>query len=148
MILNTKHFGQIDIDDKGIIDFPKGLPGFEDVRKFVLLTNNEEDSIFMWLQSVDNQDLAFVVIDPKHIKEDYEVDVHEEEVEELQLSEESETIILSIVVVPEDLMNMTANLKAPIIINNSNKKGKQVVLDCKDYHIKHYIMQELRQRGG
>ncbi len=148
MLLNTKHFGQIEIDDKGIIDFPKGLPGFEDVKKFVLLANDEEDSIFMWLQSVDNQDLAFVVIDPKLIKGDYEVDVQEEEVEELEIREESETIILSIVVVPEDLMNMTANLKAPIIINNSNKKGKQVVLDCKDYSIKHYIMQELNQRGG
>lgn len=148
MLLNTKHFGQIEIDEKGIIDFPEGLPGFEDVKKFVLLSNTGDNYMFQWLQSVDKPDLAFVVIDPKYIREDYEVEVPDEEVEELKLDEDSDTTILSIVVVPEDISQMTANLKAPIIINNTNKKGKQVVLDCKDYNIKHYIMQELNQRGG
>ncbi|KNY28624.1 flagellar assembly protein FliW [Pseudobacteroides cellulosolvens] len=148
MLLNTKHFGQIEIDEKGIIDFPEGLPGFEDVKKFVLLSNTGDNYMFQWLQSVDKPDLTFVVIDPKYIKEDYEVEVPDEEIEELELDEKSDTTILSIVVVPEDIAQMTANLKAPIIINNINKKGKQIVLDCKDYNIKHYIMQELNQRGG
>lgn len=148
MLLNTKHFGQLEVDEKGIIDFPEGLPGFEDAKRFVLIANGGEDSIFQWLQSIDNMDLAFVVIDPKIIKDDYIVDVPEEEVEELQIDESSETIVLCIVVVPEDLAKMTANLKAPVIINNTSKKGKQVVLDNNDYEIKHYIMQELRQRGG
>ncbi|HEY9062162.1 MAG TPA: flagellar assembly protein FliW [Pseudobacteroides sp.] len=148
MLLNTKHFGQLEVDEKGIIDFPEGLPGFEDAKRFVLIANSGEDSIFQWLQSIDNLDLAFVVIDPKIIKDDYIVDVPEEEVEELQIDESSETIVLCIVVVPEDLAKMTANLKAPVIINNTSKKGKQVVLDNNDYEIKHYIMQELRQRGG
>lgn len=148
MLLNTKHFGQLEVDEKGIIDFPEGLPGFEDAKRFVLIANGGEDLIFQWLQSIDNMDLAFVVIDPKIIKDDYIVDVPEEEVEELQIDESSETIVLCIVVVPEDLAKITANLKAPVIINNTSKKGKQVVLDNNDYEIKHYIMQELRQRGG
>jgi len=148
MLIDTRHFGQIEIDEKGIIDFPEGLPGFEYVKKFVLLSNSDEDNVFWWLQSVDKPDLAFVVIDPKYIKEDYEVDVPDEEVEVLNIDEKCDITVLSIVVVPEDITQMTANLKAPIIINNTNKKGKQVVLECKDYSIKHYIMQEHKQRGG
>jgi len=148
MLIDTRHFGQIEIDEKGIIDFPEGLPGFEYVKKFVLLSNSDEDNVFWWLQSVDKPDLAFVVIDPKYIKEDYEVDVPDGEVEVLNIDEKCDITVLSIVVVPEDITQMTANLKAPIIINNTNKKGKQVVLECKDYSIKHYIMQEHKQRGG
>lgn len=148
MLIDTRHFGQIEIDEKGIIDFPEGLPGFEYVKKFVLLSNSDEDNVFWWLQSVDKPDLAFVVIEPKYIKEDYEVDVPDEEVEVLNIDEKCDITVLSIVVVPEDITQMTANLKAPIIINNTNKKGKQVVLECKDYSIKHYIMQEHKQRGG
>ena len=148
MLIDTRHFGQIEIDEKGIIDFPEGLPGFEYVKKFVLLSNSDEDNVFWWLQSVDKPDLAFVVIDPKYIKEDYEVDVPDGEVEVLNIDGKCDITVLSIVVVPEDITQMTANLKAPIIINNTNKKGKQVVLDCKNYSIKHYIMQELKQRGG
>ncbi len=148
MLIDTRHFGQIEINEEGIIDFPEGLPGFEYVKKFVLLSNSDEDNVFWWLQSVDKPDLAFVVIDPKYIKEDYEVDVPDGEVEVLNIDEKCDITVLSIVVVPEDITQMTANLKAPIIINNTNKKGKQVVLECKDYSIKHYIMQEHKQRGG
>ncbi len=148
MQLNTRHFGQLDIDEKGIIDFPEGLPGFEDVKKFVLLAGTEENSPFKWLQGVDNTELAFVVIDPKVFKPDYVVDIDDEEVEVLEIKDADKVVILSIVVVPEVMAEMTANLKAPVLINTENNRGKQVVLNNGEYRIKHYILQELRQKGG
>jgi flagellar assembly factor FliW len=148
MQLNTRHFGQLEIDEKGLIDFPEGLPGFEDVKRFVLLAGVENDSPFQWLQGVDNTDLAFVVIDPKVFKPDYIVDVDDKEVEILEIKDTEKVMVLSIVVVPEDLTMMTANLKAPLLINTENNKGKQIVLDKSDYQIRHYILQELRRKGG
>jgi len=148
MLLHTKHFGQLEIDEEGIVDFPEGLPGFEYVKRFILLGKNDEDSPFQWLQGVDNPDVAFVVIDPIILKKDYVVDVPDEEVEFLNITDSDKVMIFCIVVVPEDISKMTANLKAPVLINPENKKGKQIVTDNKEYNIKHYILEELRQKGG
>ncbi len=148
MLLDTKHFGQLEIDEEGIVDFPEGLPGFEDVKRFILLGKSEEDSPFQWLQGVDNTDIAFVVIDPIILKKDYVVDISDDEVGVLNIEDSDKVMIFCIVVVPEDISKMTANLKAPVLINPENKKGKQVVIDNKEYNIKHYILEELRQKGG
>jgi flagellar assembly factor FliW len=148
MQLNTKHFGLIDIEEAGIINFPGGLPGFEDVKKYVLLGNSEEGSPFHWLQGVDNAELAFVVIDPKTFLPDYVVDVDDAEVEELNINDVDKILVFSIVVVPDNITNITANLKAPILINTQNNKGKQVVMEKNNYEIRHYIVEELRKMGG
>lgn len=148
MLLDTKRFGQIEIDENGILEFPEGIPGFEDVKKFVLLGSSDENSLFQWLQAVDNTDLTFVVVEPKRIWSDYEVDVDEEDVKMLGIDKESKVLVFSIVVVPEEVEKMTANLKAPILINASNKKGKQVIMDSCRYGIKNYIMEGVRKTKG
>jgi flagellar assembly factor FliW len=148
MELKTKHFGIIDIDENNIIDFPEGLPGFEKVKRFVLLNNPEENSPFRWLQGIDNGDLALVVIDPKVIKPDYIVDVEDTEVEILDIKDTDKVMVLSIVVIPADISKMTANLKAPVLINVENNRGKQVVQEKGDYTIRHFIIDELRRLGG
>jgi len=148
MQLNTRHFGQMEIEEKGIIEFPEGIPGFENAKKFALLASTEEGSPFQWLQGVDNTELAFVVIDPKVFKPDYSVDVDDDEVEVLKIKDVEKVIVLTIIVVPEDITKMTANLKAPVLINTENNRGKQVILDKGDYELKHYVLQELRQKGG
>jgi flagellar assembly factor FliW len=148
MLLNTRYFGQIEIDPKNIIDFPEGIPGFENVKKFVLLHHEDQDSPFQWLQGVDNPHLAFVVVDPRLCKQDYVVDIEDAEVAILDIRDTGKVLIYSIVVVPEDLSKMTANLKAPVLINTENNKGKQVILNNEDYPIKYYILQQLQKTGG
>lgn len=148
MQLDTRHFGPIEIDEKGIIDFPEGIPGFDDVKRFVLLGSIEPDSPFQWLQGVDNTDLAFVVIDPRLLKEDYVVDIEDSEVEVLDIADTGKVMVYSIVVIPEDISKITANMRAPILINLESMKGKQVILDKPEYQIKYYILDELRKIGG
>lgn len=148
MLLDTKRFGQIEIDENGILEFPEGIPGFEDIKRFVLLGSSDESSLFQWLQAVDNTELAFVVVEPKRIWPDYEVDVDEDDVKMLEIDNESKVLVFSIVVVPEDVEKMTANLKAPILINTSNKKGKQIIMDNSRYDIKSYIMEGVRKSKG
>jgi len=146
--LETKHFGCIDIEEENIISFPEGLPGFEDTRKYVLLGKNDEESPFRWLQCVDRPDVAFAIIDPRLIKPDYVAHIESADIEILDIKEEDKALVYVILVVPEDITKMTANLKAPVIINPFNNMGKQVVLEKGDYGIKHYVFEELRKTGG
>ena len=70
MKLRTAYFGNIEIDPAGIIHFPGGVPGFEDCRRFVLLQRPEEAPV-AWLQGVDDPDLAFAVVEPRHFLAEY-----------------------------------------------------------------------------
>lgn len=146
MQLETKHFGQIEIDEKGIIDFPDGVPGFEESKKFVLLGSEDPESMFRWLQSVDLPQLAFAVVDPFAIRMDYSIDISDEYVEKLSIGSQEDILVYSIVVVPEDVTKISMNLKAPVIINIKSGKGAQIVLDTDRYSVRHYIMEELRKQ--
>jgi len=148
MLLNTRHFGTIEVNEEDIIQFPEGIPGFEDTKEFVLLGDTQdEDSPFKWLQGIDNPQLAFVIIDPKAFKHDYNPELPPSEIEVLEIKDISKVLIYSIVVIPDDVSKMTANLKAPVVINAENNKGKQVLLNNPEYQVKHSILEELRKAG-
>lgn len=148
MLVNTKYFGQIEVNEDKIVDFPHGIIAFEKAKKFFIIENEEKDVPFCWLQSVDNEDLAFVIINPFFFKKDYEFEIPEGILEELEIKEVEDVAVFSIVVVPEDINKITANLLAPIIINTKNFKGKQIILNDKKYKTKHYILEELKKSKG
>lgn len=147
MILETKYFGELDIDENEMIQFSQGMPGFEGVRRFVLINNDEEGSPFKWLQGVDEPKPAFVVIDPFIVKKDYEVNLDDDVLKELDIKKEDDVLVYCIVVVPKDISKMTMNMQAPLVINMKNNKGKQLILDTDRYGVRHYIMEELQGRG-
>ncbi len=147
MILKTRYFGELDIKESDIIGFSRGLPGFETVKQYVLINNEEENSPFKWLQSVDNPRLAFVLINPFAVKRDYEIKLDDETLKELGIMSEADVEVYSIVVVPEDMNKMTMNLQAPVIINGRTRKGKQLILDTDRYGVRHYVLEELHGRG-
>ena len=93
MELNTKHFGIIDIEESGIITFLRVCLGFENLRKFVLLNKAENDIPFQWLQSIDDFDLAFVVIDPYAIVGNYDIDIDDNEIEVLEIADINKILI-------------------------------------------------------
>lgn len=140
MQLQTRHFGMIDVDEKDILFFPSGVPGFGDIKKFILLGRQESDSTFFWLQAVDEPNLAFVVTDPFGIHPDYFVDVDDEETEELQIKDIDNILTLAIVTIPENVNDITVNLKAPVLINTHNNMGKQVIMKNDTFPVKYYIM--------
>lgn len=148
MQLVTKHFGEIEVEESGIITFPEGIPGFEKNKKFVLLGKANSELPFQWLQNIENTELAFVVINPLIFKPDYDIDVDDSEVKILDIKDVKNILLYSIVVVPENISQITANLKAPILINTENNKAKQVIIDKADYSTKHYIMEEVKKSGG
>lgn len=143
MLLNTKNFGEIEINEEDVITFDYGIPGFESMTKFVILgKTDEEDSPFFWLQSVESSNLAFVIMNPRDLVPDYEVEIDMFTAGILQITDANDALIYSIVTVPEDITKISINLKAPVIINAKNNKGCQVVVEDEKYKFKHIITEE------
>lgn len=143
MKLNTKHFGLLEVNNELIIKFPNGIPGFEDVREFFVIEQEDKDIPFKWLQSVDCPDLAFVIVDPREVREDYILDIDDEQVKELHIENPDNVVFYSIVVIYDEQLSI--NLKAPILINTENSTGKQVILDNDDYPIKFFMFRENKE---
>ena len=139
MKINTKHFGELEIDDDRAIDFDEGLPGFPDDKRFILLENEEP---FYWLQSLSDGENAFILVDVFSLIPDYSPQVDTEEFSVLGEYNPDNFLIYNIVVLPENINDMTVNLLAPIIINSVTKKGRQVIAKNENYGVKHYMLKD------
>lgn len=130
MEVNTKLFGQIEIDDEKIIEFPGGIVGFPDLNKFALVHDSEKSdgSSLGFLLSLDEPAFAMPAMDPHIVKPDYNPMVEDDLLSGLGELIPEETIVLVTVTVPHDIKKMTVNLMAPVIINAKTRKGAQVIL--------------------
>jgi flagellar assembly factor FliW len=145
--IKSKPFGEIEIENPVIIEIKDGIIGFESVKKYVLLDPPEE-SAFKWLQSIDNPDLAFIVIPPDIFHYNYKLEVSKEDLESIGLKNPEEAVCLAIVVVPEDPSRMSANLQAPIVINPKNFLAKQMISTNPQYTVRHYILDEMQNSAS
>jgi flagellar assembly factor FliW len=145
MKVNTKAFGQIEADEKQKINFPQGLFGFEDVKDYILL--DAEHQPFLWLQSLDDQEIAFILINPFLFRPDYEVNIGNEELAEIGITSAENALIFVIVTIPQDGNSMTANLQGPLVINRKNMTGMQAVLSDIRWKTKHDIISEIEESG-
>jgi flagellar assembly factor FliW len=143
MLINTKHFGEIEINEEDIIIFEEGIPGIKGSTRYALLINSEQESPFFWLQSIDDKEVAFALVNPIAIYPDYSPKVDIEVVKKLGEPKEEDLIVSAIVVVPEDITKMTVNLKAPLVINRETQKGMQVIVDNEEYHIRHNLYEQI-----
>lgn len=131
MKANTRFFGEIEIEDDKIIKFEKGIIGFPDMKNFTLIFDQESEdhNSISWLQSMDDADVAFPVLDPLIVCPDYNPQVEDELLKPLGELREENLFVLVMVTVPTDIKQMTVNLKAPIIINTDTKKASQLIID-------------------
>lgn len=141
MNIKTAYMGEITIEPSEIIKFEHGIPGFEGETSFVLLPL-EEKSIFQILQSTKTESLAFILTTPYAISENYTFDLDEATVKALDIKNESDVAVFSIVSLKDTLANSTVNLKAPIVLSTSNKNAKQVILDNEVFSIRHKLSLE------
>ena len=146
MIVETTHFGKIEIQEENIIIFEEGIPGFEDIHNYGIINNEDPESPFCWIQAIEKPELAFALVDPFAIKKDYDFELNEENVSALGIEEPSHVAVYAIVVVPEDLNKISMNLKAPIIVNTNNKKAAQIILNSDKYTVRHFIIDELHSQ--
>lgn len=130
MSVNTKLFGEIEIEKDKIITFEKGLIGLPELKKFALITDAEgNNSKIQWLQSLDEPAMALPLINPYEILEEYNPVVEDELLKPLGEFKEKDLMLLVTIRVPEDITQMTINLKGPIIINAETRKGCQIIVE-------------------
>ena len=150
MKINTKVFGEIDIEEEKIINFENGIIGFPDLKKFTMIYDSEKgvNSGIRWLQSMDEPAFAMPVMDPFSIKEDYNPVVEDELLKALGNMNEENTLVLVSATIPKDLTKMSVNLQGPFVINVDERKGSQVIVENDDYPVKYYIYDILKARKG
>lgn len=138
--IETSRFGTLEVDEEIIITFPEGLPSFEQCRRFVILTPDDDNPI-RWLQSLEDGRLAFPIIDPWLFQPDYAPTISDLDAEKLQMEEDTPKLLFVIVTVPrENPQAMTANLLGPLLINPLTRQGRQVIVTNDNYHTRHRIL--------
>ncbi len=148
MKAETRLFGTVDIADDKIITLEKGMIGFPKLNRFALIFDEEKerkDSSIMWLQSMDDTDVAFPVMVPDAVREDYKPNVNEEIVAPLGTLTDENTYILVTVTVPKRVEDFSVNLKAPIVINMDNRRGIQLIVED-DYPVKYKVYDVLKKK--
>ncbi|UOE55111.1 flagellar assembly protein FliW [Cytobacillus oceanisediminis] len=138
MNIQTKFHGEQEIIKDDIINFPSGIPGFLEEKEFYVLPLKGTD-LFV-LQSVRTTEVAFIVTDPFVLFPQYEFDLPEEALEKLEIQSNKDVVTFAILTVSEPFQETTVNLQAPLVINQTKKLGKQVILNQTPYQTKHKIM--------
>lgn len=145
MIVNTTRFGPIEISSEDLLDFSEGLLGFNDLEKFVLL-DDPNDEIFAWLQSCDEPSIAFPVLEPELFEDNYKLELSKSDLQSLGADDVSGLRSFCIITIPEDPARMTANLKAPVVVNIEKRRARQCVLQNNKLEIREPIFTKLQQR--
>lgn len=129
MELNAKYFSRIEYGKEDIVTFEEGLYGFRDKKYFILIWFENTNGNFLCMQSVEDENLAFIMINPYHFLPDYEVILSDEDTQNLNITNVDCVRTYAVCVVNDDTSKSTANLKCPIIINSENNKAKQIILE-------------------
>jgi len=145
MRIQTSRFGVVEMTEQDVIDFPEGLLGFNDLRKFALL-DDPNDEIFAWLQSCEKSGVAFPILEPELFTSNYVIGLSKSDLESIQLKSLEGCRSFVIITIPEDPTQMTANLKAPLVINLAKRMGRQCVLQDNQLAIREPIFSKLQQR--
>ena len=149
MIINTRLFGEIEIEDEKSLTFPGGIIGFPDLQNFVLVHDEEKnDGAIRWLQSIEEPNFAMPVVDPLIFFPTYNPQVEEDLLKKIGEFSENDLLVLVTITVPHDLTKMTVNLKAPFVINSESRKACQIIVE--DYEIKvpiYDLLQKAKEVG-
>ena len=143
MKVKTTRFGELEVNPSDIITFAEGLLGFENLRKYFVVDPGDS-TLILWLQSTEDEKVAFPIIEPKIFKPDYIAKLLPADLNGLDLETLQTAKLYSILTIPANVTEMSANLKAPVVINSVKKVGKQIVLQDSKLSVKHEMYRELK----
>lgn len=144
MKIATTRFGDLQVNEQDILKFKEGILGFEKLTRFFIVDPGD-NTLIMWLQSIDDGSIAFPVIEPRIFNPDYVVKLLPSELNSLSLESLTSAKILSILTIPQDVTQMSANLKAPIVINTKENVARQIVLQDNKLSVRFEMYKELKK---
>lgn len=147
--MNTRLFGEIEIEKDKEICFENGIIGFPDYKRYALIfdADKPEKRGISWLQCLEDEVFAMPVIDPLAVKADYAPDIDEELLKPIGDLNEENTYILVTLTAAAKKEDVSVNLKAPIIINTDTRKAIQVIVE-NDYPVKYKIYDAQKEKAG
>ena len=143
MKVKTTRFGELEVNPTDIITFNEGLLGFEQLKKYFVVDPGDS-TLILWLQSTEDDKVAFPIIEPKMFKPDYIAKLLPADLNGLELESLQTAKLYSILTIPANVTEMSANLKAPVVVNSIKKVGKQIVLQDSKLSVKHEMYRELK----
>jgi flagellar assembly factor FliW len=141
MLVATKAYGEREIDERQRLTFPIGLFGFEQYRHFALIDATQPP--FYWLQSTEEVNTAFVLLDPLVFRPDYVLQVDAAELADIGIEDPTDALCLAIVTIPDNVREMTANLQGPVVVNRSTRVARQLISYNPTWQVRHGIFQEI-----
>jgi flagellar assembly factor FliW len=141
--VKTSRFGELEVNPSDIVTFTEGLLGFENLKKYFVVDPGDS-TLILWLQSTEDEKVAFPIIEPKIFKPDYIAKLLPADLNGLELDSLQTAKLYSILTIPANVTEMSANLKAPVVINSNKKVGKQIVLQDSKLSVKHEMYKELK----
>jgi len=141
MVFVSKIHGEIKYEEKNTIMFNKGILGFDELKKFILV-DLEEYKPFKLLHSIEDDEVGLIVTSPYDFFEDYEIKLNEKTINNLEIKSPEEVMIITTVTLNSDVKKITTNLQGPIIINSSNKLGEQLIIDNSKFKVKEPLVKE------
>jgi flagellar assembly factor FliW len=139
MKFKTPRWGEIEVSDDKVLSFATGLAGFPDCSRFIVMDHDRQTPL-KWLQGIDRPELAFLIVEPEQILAKYEVEVPEQILKNLGWGDDirpADVAVFVILTAGED--TLTANLRAPIIVNIANRKAFQLILDDADIPLRYAV---------
>ena len=136
MIVQSTRFGELEVSDEQILDFPQGLLGFPEEKRFALM-EYKPDSPFYFLQSLADPDLTFLMINPFAFFNDYEFDMDDALMAEIGVTVDNPPTVFNIATVKDKIENMTVNLAGPVLVNLRDRKAAQWVIEKTQFPTKY-----------
>ncbi len=139
MRINSSRLGPLEVPDDKLITMERPILGFEGLTRFCLV-DRDEMAPFLWLQSAEEEEVAFIVVNPKAFFPNYRIEVNRKEIAELRIKQLESVETYVIVTMKDDPRDLSANLQGPILINTENGLAKQLVLVNSEYKVGHRIL--------
>ena len=136
MLVQTTRFGEIDVKDDQIISFHSGLIGFSEAQRFVI-REDEAAAPFRWLQSIDSEDLAFVMIEPHVSISNYELELTNVHLKKLHAEKTEDLSVYTLVTMAKIMKDVTINLQGPLLFNLEKRLGLQFIIQDGKYSTRH-----------
>lgn len=146
MNINAKYFGTVSYTDKDPIHVINGLFGFESYTKYLPIPFSEYDDAMISLQSLEDESLSFILLNPFGIFPDYDPVISREDLDELGAESEADISYYVTSVIRDSVSESTVDLKAPLAVNGFSRRAKQIILDNPDYTFRH-TLSSLAQKG-